>query len=116
MKLVLESIIEGINTRSDGSVTIKLSTQELDNEIAGKVFGLRGKFVKVLLSDTHITTLEAELVDNTKVVGSKKISESQRLRNTLFVYHGHTNSTMDFDSFYRNEMSKVIDAYKQKLE
>ena len=116
MKLILESIIEGLNTRTDGSITIKLSTQELDQSTAGSIFGLRGKFVKVLLSDSNITSLEAETVDNTSVVGSKKRSDSSRLRNTLFVYHGQLNSPMDFDTFYKNEMSKIIEHYKGKLD
>lgn len=116
MKLVIESIVEGLNTRSDGSVTIKLSSQELDSSTAGSLFGLRGKFIKVLLSDSNITNLEAETVDKTSIVGSKKQSPSARLRNVLFVYHQQTNSAMDFESFYNTEMSKIIDTYKSKLE
>ena len=54
MKLVLESTVEAISTRTDGTVSIKIGTQELDPSNAALLFGFRGKYVKVLLSDNQL--------------------------------------------------------------
>lgn len=117
MKLIIESLIEGISTLKDGSLKVTLSTQEVDNTTAGSLFAFRNKFCKVLISDSNITTLESELVDNTQIAAGKKPkSESSRLRATLFVLHGQSNSELDFEMFYKNEMSKIIEYYKSKLD
>jgi hypothetical protein len=117
MKIVLSSTIEKIATKVDGTITISISTQELDPTQAGQVFGLRGKFCKVLLSDSNITNLEEELVDKEVIAsGKKNKTHSQRLRNTLFVYFEQKGFEMDFEQFYNNEMEKIISHYKSKLE
>ena len=116
MKIIIESTIDSISSRLDGTVSIKISTQELDSASAGNLFALRGKFVKTLISDSNITTLEAETVDSTSLVGGKKNkTESQRLRNVLFLLHGQ-GSEIDFETFYRMELNKILDHYKTKLE
>lgn len=116
MKIIIESTIEKISSKVDGTVTIQISTQELDSASAGNLFALRGKFVKTLISDSNITTLEAETVDSTSLVGGKKNkSESQRLRNVLFLLHAQ-GSEMDFETFYRMEYNKIIEHYKTKLD
>lgn len=117
MKLVIETVVEKLSTLNDGSVKVTLSTQELDNSQASDLFFFRGKFVKCLLSDSNISHLEEELIDSTKLVGGKKPkSESQRLRAVLFKYHEHLGVNEDFEVFYKNEMNKLIDHYKSKLD
>ena len=116
MKIIIESTIEKISSKVDGTVTIQISTQELDSTVAGNLFALRGKFVKTLISDSNITTLEAETVDSTSLVGGKKNkTESQRLRNVLFRIH-EQGSEMDFEQFYKMELEKIITHYKSKLD
>jgi len=116
-KLILESIVEGISTRVDGTLKLTLSTQEIDSDLAGKLFHFRGKYIKCLLSDSNITTLEEELVDNSKLVGCKKQkSESQRLRGVLFRLHEQLNSELDFETWYKQEMNIIIEHFKNKLE
>ncbi len=117
MKVVLESIVEGISTRVDGTLKLTISTQEVDSSTAGQLFQFRGKFVKCLLSDTNISALEEELVDSTKLVGGKKQkSESQRLRAVLFRLHEQVNDGSDFELFYKTKMNELIEHFKSKLE
>lgn len=116
MKIIIEAIVETIASKVDGTVSIKIGTNEMDSGTAGSLFSLRGKFIKVLLSDSNITTLEAETVDSTSLVGGKKNkSESQRLRNVLFLLN-QQGSDIEFEQYYRQEMSKIIEHYKNKLE
>ena len=117
MKLVLESTVEAISTRTDGTVSIKIGTQELDPSNAALLFGFRGKYVKVLLSDTNITNLESETIDAAQLVGVKKNkTESQRLRAVLFRIHEQLAPDIDFETYYKMEMEKVITHYKSKLD
>ena len=117
MKLIFESIVDGISTLKDGSLKVTLSTQEVSNDTAASLFAFRNKFCKVLISDSNITTLESELVDNTQIAAGKKPkSESQRLRAVLFRVHENSNSELDFELFYKTEMNKIIEHYKSKLD
>ena len=116
MKIILEAQIEGIASKVDGTVTIKISTQELDKNAAGDVFGLRGKHCKVLLSDSNITELESEMVDATPLVSGKKHkTPSQRLRAVLYRLCEQVDNS-DFETFYQSEMNKIIEHYRNKLD
>ena len=117
MKIVIEAIINSIASKVDGSVSVKIETQELDSSKAGELFQLRGKFVKVLISDSNISTLEAELVDSTKLAsGKKNKSKSQRLRNILYIYCKLLNEGDDFEKFYDDKMDLLISQIKMKVD
>lgn len=118
MKIVLASILENISTRSDGSVKLTLGTQEMDETNAAQLFGLRNKFVKVLLSDSNITPLEESLIDETKIHDGKKVkTKSQRLRAVLFKLHEQEGGNSEtFDIFYDEKMEKIIEQIKSRLE
>ena len=117
MKIILETILETISTRVDGTLKITLSTQEVDSATAGNLFQLRGKYCKTLLSDSNVSTLEEELVDAQHIVGGKKNkSESQRLRGVLFRVHELIGTNEEFETWYKNEMEKLIAHYKNKLD
>ena len=116
MKILLESIVESISTRSDGSVKITLGTQELDSSAAGNLFQLRNGFVKVLLSDTNISAIEESLVDEQKIQGGKKAkSPQQRLRSVMFRVHEQQGISQEFDEWYKSEIENLINRYKDFL-
>jgi len=117
-KIILECQIDSISTKVDGTMSVRIGSQEIDQVAAASLFGFRGKHCKVLISDSNITTLEAETVDATSLVkGEKNKTKSQRLRNALFVLHGQLQPAgMDFDTFYDLQMEDIINAVKSKLE
>jgi hypothetical protein len=115
MKIILESVIESIATRVDGTLTIKVSSQEVDSSKAGMLFQLRGKYVKCLLSDTGISTMEEELIDKTELTSpTKNKSKSSRLRAVLFRVHEQGETNIDFEQ-YNETMEGLINHYKNKL-
>lgn len=118
MKVILESILETISTRVDGTLKLTISTQEIDSSKAGELFQMRGKYIKCLLSDTNITKLEEELVDNTQLVsGKKNKSASQRLRAVLFrLNEANGGNEETFENFYKSELERIIEHYKTKLD
>lgn len=117
MKVILETIVEGISTLKDGSLKLVLSTQEVDSSTAANLFHFRNRFVKTLISDTNVSTIEEELVDKQSLVGGKKPkSESSRLRAVFFRLHEQTNNDLDFETFYKQQMNVLIEHFKSKLD
>lgn len=116
MKIVLGCIVETISTRVDGSLKLAFGTQEIASDDAGRLIQLRGKYVKVLLSDTNVTTIEAELVDQESITGEKKTkSKSQRLRNCIWRLWEHEGKPGEFDTFYDSYMETIITQVKESL-
>ena len=117
MKIILDGLIEGLNTRADGSVKVIFYTQELDSSKGGELFQLRGKYCKALFSDSNISKVEEELIDKTEIAKTgKQKTSSQRLRSVLFIKHQQSGLQISFDDFYRTEMETIIQTIKSKLE
>lgn len=115
MKIVFPAIFESFATRADGSIKLILGSQELDTTHAAELLKLRNKYVKCLLSDSNITEIESNLVDNEPISGTKKKSPSKRLRSVLYVQWEQSGLDIDFELFYATEMEKLIDSIKTKL-
>ena len=114
-KVILECQLDGIASKVDGTVSIKISTQEVDSMSAAALFALRGKHCKVLISDSNITTMEAELVDNQQLISGKKHkTESARLRAVLFLLSQQLGE--DSEMYYKQIMNGLIEFYKGKLD
>lgn len=115
-KLVLDGVLETLKTRMDGTVTLTFSLQELEANKAGELFALRGKYCKALFSDTSITENEKQLVENLDVHSTAKTkSPSYRLRSVLYLVHERMTTDQDFETYYKNELEKIIDHYKNKI-
>jgi hypothetical protein len=117
MKIILPGTLENISTRADGSIKFTFGTQELDPAQAGNLFQLRNRYVKCLLSDSNITNMEADVVDASEIKDGKKVkSASQRFRAVLFRLHEAERIPAPFDDWYNNEMERLIEHYKGKIE
>lgn len=119
MKIVLDWTLENLSSKVDGSWKLVFSTQELDGNYVGQLSDLKrnqGGFCKGLISNTNITAVEEEMVDQAQVAAVKKNkSESQRLRAVLYLIHQNSDTTAEFDEWYKMEMERIINHYKQKL-
>ena len=117
MKNIGTGILEGLSTRNDGSLVIKISTQEIESAEAARLFELRNKFLKYLLTDENISPLDEKLLEELKLKDGKKVkTQSQRLRAVLYRVWEISDSGVDFDTWYENEMTRIIEHYKQKLD
>lgn len=118
MKIILEATIEGISTRVDNTISIKIGTQELEPSSCVQLFQMRNKLVKILLSDSNISKVEEELIDSEVIAQVKKNkTSSQRLRAVLFrVNERNGGNEETFEAFYKGEMEKLIEHYKKKLD
>jgi hypothetical protein len=118
MKIVAEAIVEKIESRSDRSIKVVISSQELDEVKAAQLFGLRNKFIKILFSDSNISPLEEAMIDELALHDGKKVkTQSQRLRNVLFrVHEQNGGDKTNFDEYYKERMEQFIEHEKSKLE
>ena len=117
MKLIISATVEGISTRQDGTVCVKIGSQEMDSSNAAQLFEFRNKFVKVLISDTNITAPEEALINESVIQDGRKIkSKAQRLRACLYLNWELTDQQMDFEMYYSAYMENLISLLKSKLD
>lgn len=116
MKIVLGAVVEAVSSRVDGTASIKLGTQEVTGQQFGEVFDMRGKYVKVLLSDTNISSIQEQLIDSEVLPDGKQVkSRSQKLRAVLFILHQKTQPSTDFETYYAEIMDGLISEYKNQI-
>lgn len=114
MKLQLPSVLTSITAKVDGSLGLRLSTPELSVDEKAAIMGIQNKQLNVEIEtvdepDKEVFKIKREM--DTK-------SESQRLRGVLFVMWDkkYRDEWKDFESFYRYQMSRIIDQVKNYIE
>lgn len=107
--------MEGLSTRGDNSIVMKLATQEMGSDDAGRLLSFRNKFIKWFITDENISKLQSEAVTSTEVTETKGKTPSARLRAVLWRVHEQSGINLDFDTYYNTEMERIIEHYKGKL-
>jgi hypothetical protein len=116
MKIVFDATLEGLSTRMDDTIKVVIGTQEVTAEQGLALLKLRGKFCKVMLSDTAIEQKEIDAVDSLPIKDeSNNKSNSQRLRSVLFLLWQQSGNSSTFDDYYKGSMNTIIDHFKSKL-
>ncbi len=100
------------STRSDGSLSLKFSTPELEASEKTAFFELLNLNLKMLLQPADGVPVELKEV---KGQFDRK-TPSQRLRAVLFVFWKQADGTGDFEDFYRKRIDDMIELFKKKLE
>ena len=85
--IIFGAVIDGVASRKDKTITLRIGTQELPPEIAGQLFGLQNAMVYVALKVEDFgreerEALEALKADEIEAGGGKSLS--RRLRDVLF--------------------------------
>lgn len=115
-KILLPVVIAGLATKVDNSIKITLETRELGSDGGAKLFSLRGQEAWILIApnefDEESVTVPKEKADAS--MGSK--TPSQRLRAVLYRTWEQSKSGVDFESYYKATLEKVIDQFKERLE
>jgi len=117
--IVLNSGLEAIATRVDGSLKLTFSTPELDSTKCAQLFDLRRKEVLMhLTTGPQITARQKselyEAAADLKDIKGK--SHSQRLRAVLFRLHEQEDSMLSFNEYYSNRMELMINHVKERLD
>lgn len=117
MSIIIPGEIAKISSRVDKTISVHFNTQELNEEEAGKLFSLRGKYVKAFFTEKGIIHPEIqEAIETEEIQDSrKKYTKSQLLRFALMRLHKHEDPTTKFEDYYQKKMSEIIDHFDKKL-
>lgn len=110
----LPVLIAGLQTKVDGSIKITLETRELDNNYAGKLYGMRNAEAWAVIAPEQIKV--PNIPKEAPEPGLMSKTPGQRLRAVMFIYWQQKNSGQDFDVFYKQQMEQLIEMYKAKLQ
>lgn len=116
---LLPVIVDGLQRRKDGSVGIKLETQEVTPQQAAGLFELAGKIAFCYLSPRDIDANAKKIIDSLDPELKGK-TPGQRLRSVLYVYWEHNKEqdptiSKTFEDFYKQRMESIINAIKAEL-
>lgn len=114
MKVAFPMIVAGVKTRKDRSLRIELDTPEMNPTDAAQVLALAHDQGWAVLSPNDDIT-ETDIPEVTVEVGDTK-TPSQRLRSVLYIYWEQNGKPGTWESFYLNQMERMVDAIKEKLE
>ena len=110
--LKLPCYLTGFSSKSDGSASIRFSTQELSSEDFANLKNFLNTFGWLAYRENG---LQDEDIPDEDAEENKK--PSRRLRATLYVLHKQNGGTDEtWESFYREQIEKIITHIKSKLE
>ncbi len=113
--LKLPAYLTGFSSRSDGSASVRFSTQELSAEDFSTLKKYLNEFGYLLFKESVIHDNE---IPNEEPVEDFAKTPSQRLYNVLFVYFLEIKNgdKADFPKFYAGQIEKYIEHIKSKLD
>lgn len=116
MKITLPAQINAPTFYKDGSVGIKFDTRELNAEEVMYVLGARNSEGWLLFSTERAEIDDSEVPDIKPNLDLK--SASSRLKDVIYVHYKQATESQKFvglfDTFYKEQMERIIDGYKQK--
>jgi hypothetical protein len=109
-------IVDGVTKKKDGTLTLKLGTNELGPEETSKIFEMGNQQVWCALSETSLEASDLDIPDFVPEFEGEK-SHSRRLREILYVvWQKYNDGKKSSDQHYRDTMEKLIQNYKDKLD
>jgi hypothetical protein len=100
---------------ADGGVRIVFDSQEIrDPAELAALFSMKKEALGFLLfKESEI--IREDIPDYDPDNFDEKKSPSERLRAVMYVFFKEQKKQGDFDSWYRGQMEKMIERYKEKL-
>ncbi len=111
--LKLPAYLTGFSSKSDGSASVRFSTQELSSEDFALLKKYLNEFGYLLFKESYIK--DEEIPDEEPLEDDQK-SPSKRLKAVLFLVWKKNGEKDEFNTYYRKQMEKFINVVKDKLE
>lgn len=112
----IQATVDKIETMKDGSLKLRIYTQELKSREKVELFGLLNQLCYAVFAHSETTQLlkTASELEPPKVDAGSK-SPSRRLRAVMYVRFEQEGHGGDFEDFYKSEMEKIINIQKDFL-
>jgi hypothetical protein len=118
-KLLLPAALMNFRPKVDGSYSLNFGTYILSEEQKIQIMRMHNHSGVLLFSDkeTH-SAADINMIDAIDVDMGNTKTPSQRLRSVIYLYYEQQNSkdAVTFKEFYINQMERMINYYKDKLE
>lgn len=111
-QIKVPAIMDGISTLKDGSLSVRFHTQEISAEDKIACMNLVQSFGWLLFSPSEILDVPKESPH--REAGDKP--PSQRLRSVLYILWQQKYSDIPFDTWYTQQMEKIIENLKGRLD
>ena len=114
--IIIPVIIEGVSTRKDNTISVKLACNELSPSDIGVVMSMHNKYAYCAIKPENFTKTELDMIQNLKVSDDIGKSPSQRLRGVLYrTFENENEGFKNFESYYTHKMEALITHLKNKL-
>lgn len=113
MGIKIPAYLQGFSSKTDGSASLRFSTQELNSDDFALLQKHLNLFGWLLFAETD---LKAKDIPKEEIHEDESKSSSKRLRSCIFVWWKQKNDGSDFETFYKKQMEVLIDAVKLKLD
>ena len=115
---MLPAALVGFRPKADGSFTLNFGTYILGEETKIDIMRMHNHSGVLLFSDKeHPDKDDVSMIDSIDVDLGHTKTPSQRLRAVIFLlYKQQNNDTVTFKEFYVNQMERMIDYFKNKLD
>lgn len=108
----LACYLTGFSSKTDGSASLRFSTQELSAEDFGELKRSLNAYGWMVFRENEISLDDIPTED----VEDKNKTPSKRMRSVIFVLWKQKGSNGDFEVFYRNAIEKFIERVKNELD
>jgi hypothetical protein len=115
MTQAIPATISKLSTMADRGIRVQIDTQELTPEYGALLFSLKDSFGYFTFTERPIEADEVEVPEYVPDFKNEK-SPSQRLRAVLYLMWQNTDKKISSEQFYREQMDKIIEHYKGKLD
>lgn len=115
-KVHFASIVDGVTKKKDGTLSIKLGTQELNTDDMAQIFEFGNQQIWSVFAEAPLEHIDELEIPEIKPEFENDKSPSQRLRNVLYVYWEQKGKKGEFNDFYRSKMENFIEHIKTKLD
>ena len=108
----LDIIITSLRALTDGSLSLTIHTPELKSEEKVELMDLQNRVCEAVICPKEGVISETVVVDS----DIQKKSQSERIRNVLYIIYKQENSMQDFADYYKSKTEKYIEFLKDKID
>jgi len=117
-KILCPAILDGYTRRKDRSVSLRFITQEKTSSEIMDIDATLDQFgILYFRGEEKMNADEIEELDNIDLdVYDEPKSQSQRLRNVLYILWKQDGERGDFKKYYKQKTEEIIQHFKNKLD
>ncbi len=114
MKVPLPATISKVTTMRDKTIRLQVDCQEIPAENMAELFALNDALGWFFFHERPLTQIDTKNLPEIKIESWEK-SPGQRLKASLYRLWEQHKTDEDFETYYRRQMEKIIEAVKEKL-